>query len=143
MLNNVPRAPIGSPCCVLEQDKFTPPQKKVLVIPWKRWLRPKMTEKLFTGTLSIKPNQKQRTSSFIYSLVFRLPYGFLAVVTSGSTGFDVDVYRQYCSVEVGNIRDESQSTSWMFYTKSSDVTIIKFWSQRRQLHEKQYVETVV
>ena len=31
--------------------------KKVLVIPRKRWLRPNMTEKLFTGTLSIKPNE--------------------------------------------------------------------------------------
>ena len=32
--------------------------QNVLVIPRKRWLRPNMTEKLFTGTLSIKPNQK-------------------------------------------------------------------------------------
>ena len=39
------------PCCVLEQDTFTP--QKVLVIPRKRWLRPNMTEKLFTGTLRI------------------------------------------------------------------------------------------
>ena len=31
---------------------YLPP--KVLVIPWKRWLRPNMTEKLFTGTLSFK-----------------------------------------------------------------------------------------
>ena len=31
------------PCCVLEQGTFTP--QKVLVIPWKRWLRPNMTEK--------------------------------------------------------------------------------------------------
>ena len=46
----------GSPCCVLEQDIFTP--QKVLVIPSKRWLHPNMTEKLFTGTLSIK--QKKR-----------------------------------------------------------------------------------
>ena len=36
------------PCCVLEQGTFTP--QKVLVIPRKRWLRPNMTEKLFTGT---------------------------------------------------------------------------------------------
>ena len=35
---------------------YLPP--KVLVIPRKRWLRPNMTETLFTGTLSIKPNQK-------------------------------------------------------------------------------------
>ena len=47
----------GLLCCVLEQDIFTPP--KVLVIPRKRWLRPNMTEKLFTRTLSIKPNQNQ------------------------------------------------------------------------------------
>ena len=39
------------PCCVLEQGTFTP--LKVLVIPRKRWLRPNMTEKLFTGTLRI------------------------------------------------------------------------------------------
>ena len=43
---------------------FPPPpkkkkkKKKVLVIPRKRWLRPNMTEILFAGTLSIKPNQK-------------------------------------------------------------------------------------
>ena len=30
---------------------------KVLVIPRKWWLRPNMTEKLFTGTLRIIPNQ--------------------------------------------------------------------------------------
>ena len=38
-------------CCVLERGTFTP--QKVLVIPRKRWLRPNMTEKLFTGTLRI------------------------------------------------------------------------------------------
>ena len=43
------------PCCVLEQGTFTPP--KVLVIPRKRWLRPNMTEKLFTGTLRINQHQ--------------------------------------------------------------------------------------
>ena len=34
--------------------------QKVLVIPWKRWLRHDMTEKLLTGTLNLnktKPNQ--------------------------------------------------------------------------------------
>ena len=35
-----------------------PPKKKVLVKPRKRWQRPNMTEKLFNGTLSVKPNQK-------------------------------------------------------------------------------------
>ena len=38
-------------CCVLEQG--TLPPQKVLVIPRKQWLRPNMTEKLFTGTLRI------------------------------------------------------------------------------------------
>ena len=45
------------PCCVLEQGTFTPP--KVLVIPRKRWLRPNMTEKLFTGTLRINQPTNQ------------------------------------------------------------------------------------
>ena len=35
----------------LSKDTFTP--QKVLVIPMKRWLRPDMTEKLFTGMLSL------------------------------------------------------------------------------------------
>ena len=39
------------PCCVLEQGIFTP--QKVLVIPNKWWLRPNMTENLFTVTLRI------------------------------------------------------------------------------------------
>ena len=54
------RAPLGSPCCVLEQDPT-----KVLVIPRKRWLHPNMTEKLF-GTLSIKPNHKSSDSRRAY-----------------------------------------------------------------------------
>ena len=44
------RSLLSSPCCVLEQDTFT--SQNVLVIPRKRWLRPDMTEKLFTGMLS-------------------------------------------------------------------------------------------
>ena len=50
------------PCCVLEQGTFTP--QKVLVIPRKRWLRPNMTEKLFTGTLRI--NQPTITANLPY-----------------------------------------------------------------------------
>ena len=57
------RAPLWSPCCVLEQDIFTP--QKILVIPRKGWLRPSMTEKLFTGTLSSKPNQT-KTSEYAH-----------------------------------------------------------------------------
>ena len=48
------------PCCVLEQGTFTP--QKVLVIPRNRWLRPNMTEKLFTGTLRINQPTNQPTS---------------------------------------------------------------------------------
>ena len=40
---------------VVSLSKAYLPPKKVLVIPRKRWLRPNMTEKLVTGTLSIKP----------------------------------------------------------------------------------------
>ena len=36
---------------------YLPP--KSTCIPRKRWLRPNMTEKLFTGTFSIKPNKKK------------------------------------------------------------------------------------
>ena len=40
---------------VVSLSKTYSPLPKVLVIPRKRWLRANMTEKLFTGTLSIKP----------------------------------------------------------------------------------------
>ena len=50
------RSSLRSLCCVLEQDTFT--SQKVLVIPRKHWLRPDMTEKLFTGTLNKKQNEK-------------------------------------------------------------------------------------
>ena len=39
------------PCCVHESPKL-------LVIPRKRWLRPDMTEKLLTGTLSLNTNKQ-------------------------------------------------------------------------------------
>ena len=42
----------------LSKDTFTP--RKVLVIPRKRWLRPDMTEKLLTGTLSINTNKQTK-----------------------------------------------------------------------------------
>ena len=44
------------PCCVHE-GTFTP--RKVLVIPRTKWLRPYMTEKLFTGTLRINEPTNQ------------------------------------------------------------------------------------
>ena len=44
---------------------YLPPKVHVLVIPRKRWLHPNMTEKLFTGTLSIKPNQNSVPLKYI------------------------------------------------------------------------------
>ena len=52
------RSSLRSPCCILKQDRPTFTSQKVLVIPRKRWLRPNMTEKLFTGSLSIKTKPK-------------------------------------------------------------------------------------
>ena len=52
------RSSLRSPCCVIEQDTFT--SQKVLVIHSKRWLRPDMTEHLFTGTLSKTRNETKR-----------------------------------------------------------------------------------
>ena len=46
----------------LSKDTLTP--RKVLVIPRKRWLFPDMTEKLFTGTLSLKNNNKKKQKNF-------------------------------------------------------------------------------
>ena len=54
------------PCCVLEQGTFTP--YKVLVIPRKRWLRPNMTEQLFTRTL--RKNQSTNNRKLICVFVF-------------------------------------------------------------------------
>ena len=34
----------------------------VLVIPWKRWIRIDMTEKLLTGTLSLNTNKQTKTN---------------------------------------------------------------------------------
>ena len=48
---------LHSGCRVVSLSKTYLPPQKVLVIPKKRWLHPNMTEKLVTGTLSIKPNE--------------------------------------------------------------------------------------
>ena len=64
------------PCCVLEQGTFTP--QKALVIPRKQWLRPYMTEKLFTGTLRINQStnllttKKQNNAFFLQIQEFRV-----------------------------------------------------------------------
>ena len=57
---------IPPPFCVLEQKTLLP--EKSLVISRKRWLRPDMTEKLLSGTLSLNTNkhifgQKDRPQS--------------------------------------------------------------------------------
>ena len=44
------------PCCVLEQDTLLPESTGKL--PRKRWLRPDMTEKLLTVTLSLNTNKQ-------------------------------------------------------------------------------------
>ena len=49
----------------LSKDTFTP--RKVLVIPRKRWLRPDMTEKLFTGTLSLNKTKPKQTQESLVS----------------------------------------------------------------------------
>ena len=50
--------------CLIKSKTYSPPI--VLVIPRKRWLRPNMTEKLFTGTLSIK-TQNPRSKTDLYA----------------------------------------------------------------------------
>ena len=59
------------PCCVLEQGTFTP--QKVLVIPRKRWLRPNMTEKLFTVTLRINQPTNQLSEKVLRLQIVMLP----------------------------------------------------------------------
>ena len=44
-------------CCVLEQDTLLPESTGYL--PRKRWLRPDMTEKLLTRTLSLNTNNQK------------------------------------------------------------------------------------
>ena len=56
---------VGSVCCFLEQETFTP--LKVLVIPRNRWLRLNMTEKLFTGTLNHNQNKTKAFHYFEFS----------------------------------------------------------------------------
>ena len=63
------RAPLGSPCSVLSKTYL--PTPKVLVITRKRWLRPKMTEKLFTVTFSIK----------MLSYIWKYPYTLALAVS--------------------------------------------------------------
>ena len=46
-----------------EQDTVYSP--KVLVIPRKGWLRPDMTEKLFTGMLRKKRNETKKTLCYL------------------------------------------------------------------------------
>ena len=54
------RSSLRSPCCILEQNTtFRSTSQKVLVlIPRKRWFHPDMTEKLLTGTESLKKQNK-------------------------------------------------------------------------------------
>ena len=58
------------PCCVLEQDTLLPESTGEL--PRKRWLRPDMTEKLLTGTLSLNTN---KSFSLLIVNFLRILYG--------------------------------------------------------------------
>ena len=102
-------SPTWSPCSVFEQDIFTPlPQ--VLVITKKRWLRPNMTEKLLTGTLSIKKlsimitgpcNVHPLTSHFYIVklgftwvfLIFSLKHRLWVLVRNGSNVYSHSMFR--------------------------------------------------
>ena len=53
---------------------------KVLVIPRKRWLRPNMTEKLFTGTLRIN----QPTNLIIYIILDSIKSGLYIMISDSS-----------------------------------------------------------
>ena len=65
-------APLGSNRVVsLSKAHFTP--QKVLVIPRKRWLRPNMTEKLFTGTLRINQPTNQLSEKVFRLQIVMLP----------------------------------------------------------------------
>ena len=60
------------PCCVLEQDTLLPESTGYL--PRKRWLRPDMTEKLLTGTLSLNTTNQPRQigfNVFWFALLFK------------------------------------------------------------------------
>ena len=48
--------------------------QKVLVIPRKRWIRPNMTEKLFTGTLRINQPTNQPLPKQLYVLISSFKY---------------------------------------------------------------------
>ena len=77
----------GSHAVSLSKTYLLPPppkkkkrKKKVLVIPGKRWLRPNMTEKLFTATLSI--NQTKTADWLMHNLTDFLFYtGVNGVIT--------------------------------------------------------------
>ena len=47
--------------------------QKVLVIPRKRWLRPNMTEKLFTGTLEINQPTNHLSEKVLRLQIVMLP----------------------------------------------------------------------
>ena len=59
----------------LSKDTFTP--RKVLVIPRKRWLRPDITEKLFTGSLShSKPFPPSMIVQALMHVLITCKYGY-------------------------------------------------------------------
>ena len=74
---------------VVSLSKTYLPPKKVLVIPRKRWLCPNMTEKLFTWTLSIKPNQ---------IILHSISHGNLRKLCYVDLAANRMIYRMFCYV---------------------------------------------
>ena len=84
----------AKPCCVLEEGTFTP--QKVLVILRKRWLRPNMTEKLFTGTLRInQPTNKPLLYNTSMTYCPQLAPGDISLTSDWVLGDDSKQYRCY------------------------------------------------
>ena len=69
-------------CCVFELGTFTP--QKVLVKPRKRWLRPNMTDKLFTGTLRINQPTNSPLQLVVCKTLASIIYTVRAAVCSTS-----------------------------------------------------------
>ena len=94
------RSSLRPPCCVLEQDTLT--SQKVLVIHRKRWIRPDMTENLFTGTLS-KTETKTKTP--------------LTCITSSS-----HFYQCLNSCVSANMPRKTESVGWEIF--SSNIRVL-------------------
>ena len=113
--------PLGLPCCVLEQDIFTP--QKVLVISRKRWLHPNKTEKLFTGTLSIKKLDLMFMKHYapnrcLYIKVAKLRTGVGSTGTSYLQNCSVKLFKEHFKVQIckGRLFQNNKITFFLIFT---------------------------